>query len=126
MLIADPPVMKHAGDVVFADVNLPWELKALEAIALAWLYFAPILIAVIARRGRVLPAVCFYLGGSVVGALFSTFLSGDPMGEGLAYRTTVWARHIWLPWLGTTVVLCVIAAGLGRLSRRVWSVSPKP
>lgn len=121
----DPPTIKHAGAVVFPDVDYPLPIKLAAFAAMAWIVFGPLLIGVAARRRQPRRAVAIYAGGVVLATAFFTFRSGL-MGEGLAPRIGVWARHIWVPHLVIGVVLALMAAGVGRLSRRFWPARIAP
>lgn len=90
-----PPPLKHAGAVVFPDEASPLLVQIIAMVALGWLYLAPVWVGIRARRHHGERAFAGYLLGVVVVAAFFTGQSGL-MGESLAHRFGVWARHIWL------------------------------
>lgn len=118
---AEPPIIKNAGDVVFPDVDVPLPIKLVAMAAMAWIFLVPVLVGVAARRGNVRRAVAVYAVGVLIAALFFTEQSGL-MGEPFARRLSVWARHIWVPLLGVTLVLSITAACFGRASRWLWAL----
>lgn len=60
--------LKHAGDVVFSDVDLPLPMKLVALAAVCWLYLAPVWLVVEARRGKVARSVAIYLTGVTLGS----------------------------------------------------------
>lgn len=115
--------LKHAGDVVFSDVDLPLPMKLVALAAVCWLYLAPVWLVVEARRGKVARSVAIYLTGVTLGTLMFTVQSGT-MGQSFAERVPVWARHIWLETFVSAGVLTLVAIILGRISVRLWARRP--
>ena len=119
----EPPITKNAGDVVFPDIGWSAPIELAGIAALAWVLFAPVLIGVAARRGRLKRAVAVYASGVLVATLYFTALSDMWAGESLVHRLGVWARYIWMPLWGAATILVVVAGGVGRVSR--WLSPPK-
>jgi hypothetical protein len=117
MQTTDPPLLKHAGDVVFPDVASSLPVQIIGLAGVAWLFFAPVWVGFSARRHDGRRAFARYLLGVLVMAAFLTVQSGL-MGESLTQRLAVWARHIWLPTFAIALVLSGFAAAVGHLTRR--------
>lgn len=117
------PMLKHAGDVVFPDVDLPLPMKLVALAAACWLYLAPVWLVVETRRGKVARSVAIYLTGVTLAALLFTAHSGT-MGQSIAERVPVWARYIWLETFVSAGVLTLVAIALGRISLRFWARRP--
>lgn len=119
----DPPTLKAAGVIVFPDVLLPWPIELLGLAGLAWLAFAPVLVAWAARRGSYRRASLAYATGVLLLVALMTVHSGL-IGEPLVRRLAVWAEYIWAPVIGLAFLLGLTAVVLGRMSRRVWPRAP--
>ena len=107
--------LKHAGDVVFSDVDLPLPMKLVALAAVCWLYLAPVWLIVETRRGKIARRVAIYLTGVTLATLMFTAHSGT-MGQSIAERVPVWARYIWLETFVSAGVLTLVAIILGRIS----------
>jgi hypothetical protein len=121
MQVGEPPVIKHAGEAVFPDVDFPLPIKLVAVLAFAWVLFFPILLGFNARRGELRRAVAVYAAGALAATMFFTVQSGL-MEQSFADRVVVWTRHIWGPLLGVALVLSLTGVAIGRASRRFWPI----
>lgn len=113
------PPLKHPGDVVFPDVDLPLPIKLVAMVAVCWLYLAPIWLVMETRRGSVAGSVAIYLIGVTLATFLFTAHSGT-MGQSIVERVPVWAKHIWLGTFVSAGVLALVAIVIGRISLRLW------